>query len=118
MAILVEEGLHPNGTDLVKEARLNPVARANAEPQRMVRAIPLGEDLAVIGLALEPMIAEEDGEQYFAAVLSVIGGRESKFVPTVPVKLVLGELARLKLSDLREKLAQAIDGPKKEEAQQ
>lgn len=95
----------------MREARLNPVAKANAEPQRLVRAIPLGEDLAVIGCTLEPMLAEEDGEKYFCAVLSVIGGRESKFVPTIPVKLALGELCRIKLSDLRVKLAEAIDGP-------
>jgi len=112
MPVIVEEGLHPNGMDLVKEARLNPVAKANAEPQRLVRAMPLGEDLAALGLTLEPMLTEEDGETYFCAVLTVVGGRESKFIPTVPVKLPLGELCRIKLSDLRGKLTEAIDGPK------
>lgn len=96
----------------MREARLNPVAQANAEPQRTVRAISLGEDYAALGLTLEPMLVEEDGEKYFCAVLSVVGGRESQFVPMVPVKLVLGELARVPLSQLREKLAAAIDGPK------
>ena len=90
---------------------MNPVAQANAEPQRMVRAISLGEDYAALGLTLEPMLVEEDGEKFFCAVLSVVGGRESKLVPLTPVKLVLGELCRIKFSDLRVKLAEAIDGP-------
>lgn len=88
----------------------NGVARANAEPQRMVRAIPLGEDYAAIGVTLEPMVSEEDGERFFCVVLSVVGGRESKLVPLVPTKLVLGELARIPFSQMREKFAEAIDG--------
>jgi len=110
MAILVEEGLHPNGMDLVKEARLNPIAKANGAPQQMVRALPIGENYAVLGVTIEPTIVMEDGEQSFAAILTVVGGRHSDLVPTIPVKLVLGELARIKLPDLREKLAAAIDG--------
>jgi hypothetical protein len=116
MAILVEEGLHPNGTDLVKEARLNGVARANAVPQQKVEFLPIGEGYAILGLTLEPMLDET--RENFCAVLTIVGGRQSDLVPTVPVKLVLGELGRISLADLREKLAQAIDGPKKEEAQQ
>lgn len=114
MAILIEEGLHPNGMDLVKEARLNPVARANAEPQKMVRAISLGEGYAAIGLTLEPMISSDsdEAEPHFCAVLTVVGGRESELVPMMPVKVILGEVGRLPVSKVRAMIASAIDGPK------
>ncbi len=112
MAIIVEEGLHPNGMDLVKEARLNGVARANAEPQRRVQALRIGEGYVVIGLSLEPVLSPSaEGEPEFAAVLSLVGGRESELMPTMPVKMVVGELCRLSLSDLRAKLAGLLDGP-------
>lgn len=113
MRIEVIEGGRPDGTDFVMGAHHhNPIARANAEPQRMVPAISLGEGYAALGVTLEPMIAEEGDEKFFCAVLSVVGGRESKLVPLVPVKVILGELGRVKVSDLRLKLAEAIDGPK------
>ena len=106
--VTVIEGGAPNGTDLVMgDHHLNSVAKANGVPQRMVRAIPIGEDYAVLGISLEPMLSE-DG--HLCAVLTVVGGRESSLVPTVPVKLVLGELGRISLADLREKLGKAIDG--------
>jgi hypothetical protein len=110
VAILVEEGLHPNGMDLVKEARLNPVARANAVPQRKVEFLPIGEGYVVLGMTLEPMLDET--QESLCAVLTVVGGRPSDLVPTIPVKLVLGELGRISLADLRQRLTQAIDGPK------
>ena len=111
MGILVIEEGQPCGRDLVVgEHRHNPIAKANGAPQQMVRALPIGESYAVLGVTIEPTIVMEDGEQSFAAILTVVGGRHSDLVPTVPVKLVLGELARIKLPDLREKLAAAIDG--------
>lgn len=112
MAIEVIEGGRADGTDLVVgDHLLNPVAKANGVPQRMVRAIPIGEDYAVLGISLEPMLsAGAEGEQDLCAVLTVVGGRESSLVPTVPVKLILGEVCRISLADLREKLGKAIDG--------
>ena len=116
MAIIVIEEGAPNGTDLVMGDHLvNPVARANAEPVKHVRAIPLGDGYVVIGLSLEPMLspnADQDGDD-FCCVLSLVGGRESSLMPTIPVKVVLGELARLSLADVKSKLAQAIDGEPK-----
>jgi hypothetical protein len=109
---VIEEG-HPGGRDLVvmgKEARLNEIARANGVPQRHVAAMPIGEGYAVLGLTLEPMLSED--KESFCAVLTVVGGRQSDLVPMVPVKLVLGELARVSLTQLRERLATAIDGPR------
>ncbi len=110
--IVIEEGA-PNGTDLVVgESRFNPTAIANAQPQRQVQALRIGDGYAVLGLILEPVLSPNgEGEPEFCAVLSVVGGRESDLVPMMPVKLVLGELARLSLPDLRAKLAAAIDGP-------
>jgi hypothetical protein len=113
--IVIEEGA-PNGTDLVVgDHHLNPVARANAEPVRHVRAIPLGDGYVVIGLSLEPVMspnADQDGDD-FCAVLSLVGGRESSLMPTIPVKIILGELARLPLAMVKSKLAHAIDGEPK-----
>jgi len=112
--VTVIEGGAPNGTDLVMgEHHVNPVAKANVVPQRMVRAIPLGEGYAVLGLSLEPMVSDDE---HLCAVLTIVGGRESSLVPTIPVKLVLGELGRISLSDLREKLGKAIDGKPTETA--
>lgn len=119
MAILIEEGLRPNGDDLVvSEHHLNPVARANAEPVKHVRAVPLGDGYVVIGLSLEPMLSPSaDGEtDDFCAVLSVVGGRESRLVPTIPVKVVLGELARLSMDAVKAKIQAAIDGTKDQPA--
>lgn len=114
MAIVVIEEGAPNGTDLVlNEARFNPVAQANAVPQRMVPVMPLGDGYVALGVTLEPAITP-DGDS-FAVVLSFVGGRESSLVPTKPVKIVLGELARIPLVQLKERLANVIDG-KAEEA--
>jgi len=114
MAIVVIEEGNPNGTDLVVgEHTLNPVAKANGVPQKFVRAIPIGEEYAVLGLSLEPMLSDDE---HLCAVLTVVGGRESSLMPTVPVKLVLGELGRISLADLREKLGAAIDGKPSETA--
>ena len=108
--VVIEEG-HPNGTDLVVGAHLrNPVAQANAAPQRRIEVLPIGENYVVAGVAIEPVLS--DDKDHLCVVLSVVGGRASDLVPTIPVKLVLGELARVKLEDLRGKLAAAIDGPK------
>ena len=112
--VVIEEGA-PNGTDLVvKEARLNPVAVANAVPQRTVPVMPLGDGYVALGVTLEPAITP-DGDS-FAVILSFVGGRESSLVPTKPVKIVLGELARIPLLQLKERLGNAID-QKPEEAQ-
>jgi len=114
MAIQVIEGGRPDGADLViGDHHVNPVAKANGVPQKFVRAIPLGEGYAVLGLSLEPMLSDDE---HLCAVLTVVGGRESSLMPTVPVKLVLGELGRISLSDLREKLGKAIDGKPTETA--
>ncbi|RPJ39791.1 MAG: hypothetical protein EHM35_01405 [Planctomycetaceae bacterium] len=116
MGILVIEGGCANGMDLVVgDHRFNPVAQANGAPQRQVRVLPIGEDFVIIGLSIEPTIVMEGDEQSFAAVLSVVGGRESTLVPTIPVKLVLGELARIPLAQLRERLGAVIDGATKGE---
>ena len=120
MAIVIEEGLHPNGMDLVMgEHRHNGVARANAVPQRPINVMPVGDGFVVAGISLEAMLSPD--RDYLCAVLSVVGGRHSELVPMVPVKILLGELARVPLDQLREKLSAAIDGPKEpppvEEAQ-
>jgi hypothetical protein len=117
MGILVIEGGRPDGSDFVMgDHHRNPVARANGAAQRHVQALRVGDGYAVLGLTLEPVLSPNaEGEPEFCAVLSVVGGRESDLVPMVPVKMVLGELARIPLAALREKLAAAIDGPKAEE---
>ena len=92
------------------EHHLNGVARANAAPQRRIEVLPIGENYVVAGVAIEPVLS--DDKDHLCVVLSVVGGRASDLVPTIPVKLVLGELARVRLEDLRGKLAAAIDGPK------
>jgi hypothetical protein len=102
----------------VKEARLNGVALANAAPQRRINVLDVGEGYVVAGVSIEPVLSFDSSEEEnkLAIILTVVGGRKSDLVPTVPVKLVVGELASLPLSKLREKLAAAIGGDKPEEA--
>ncbi len=117
MRIEVIEGGRADGTDLVvmREARLNPTAVANAAPQKAVRVVEIGEGYAVLGLGIEPMLSlDSDEGQHFCAVLTVVGGRQSDLVPMKPVKLILGEVGRIEITKLREMFAKAIDGPKED----
>lgn len=102
------------------ESRINPVALANAAPQRRINVLDVGDSYVVAGVSIEPVLSFDSGEDenQLAVILTVVGGRQSELVPTIPVKLVLGELARIPLSKLREKLAAAIDGPKEPEVSQ
>ena len=87
----------------------NPVALANAPARREVTTMPIGEGYALLGLTLEPMMSDDE---HVCAVLTIVGVRESRIGLPKPAKLVLGELGRISLADLRAKLAEAIDGPK------
>ena len=100
------------------ESRFNPTALANAVPQRRINVLDAGEGYVVAGVSIEPVLSFDSGEEenQLAIILTVVGGRKSDLVPTMPVKLVIGELARIPLSKLREKLAAAIDGDKPVEA--
>lgn len=120
MAIIVIEQGRPDGGDLVVgEHHLNPVARANAEPQKAVRVIDIGEGYGIIGLTLEPVVSfsSDETEQYFCAVLSVVGGKRSDLVPMEVTKLIIGEVGRLPVSKLREMLSRAL-GPEQPEVAQ
>lgn len=115
MAIIVIEEGAPNGTDLVVgEHHTNGVARLNAVPQKRIPVLDVGESYVVAGVSIEPVLSFDSGEEenQLAVILTVVGGRKSELVPTIPVKLVIGELARIPLSKLREKLQAAIDGDK------
>lgn len=96
----------------MREARLNPVAVANAAPQKHVRAIDTGDGYAVIGIALEPVtsISSDEGEANFCAVLTVVGGKQSELMPMTPVKLILGEVGQIPVAKLRAMFAKALEG--------
>jgi len=69
------------------EHRRNPVAIANAVPQRRdVPVADLGEGIGLVGLSLEPIRTPEGG---FAVGLMAQGGRLSDLVPMQPRKVLL-----------------------------
>lgn len=77
--------------------RNNPVARANAQPRQMARIMLLGDTgIGLLGLQLLPV---KDGED-FVVKLAAIGGRASDLIPLEPRPVILGEIARLKESEL------------------
>lgn len=114
MRVIVEEGLMPNGTDLVVmgEHNLNGVALANAKAKAPVRYIDIGDGYGVIGVSVDPVLGlDSDGSTDLCVILSVVGGKVSDLMPMQPVKLVLTELAKVPLPELRKKLEAALNPP-------
>lgn len=106
MAILVEEGLHPNGIDLVvKDARLNPVAQANAVPQKQVEVRLIGDGFAVTGCSLQ--LVPMEGEMRVAVVIH--GCKPSQLVPVTKLAgVVVGFVGKIELEALKKNLAQGL----------
>lgn len=98
----------------MKDARLNPVARANAVPQQAIRVLKLGDTgYGMLGLGLEGAIV--DGK--FQVLLIGSFARVSDLMPiNAVVKMPLATCAQLDLADLVQKIAAGLDGPKEEDA--
>ena len=65
----------------------------------------IGDGYAVLGCSLEPAI---DSEGNLSIVLSLVGGRDSVITGMQPVKLPLGELAKIPVAKVQELLAKAM----------
>jgi hypothetical protein len=76
----------------------NPVAQANAVPQRQIKVMDLGDDIALAGISLEP-IRGPGGE--FAVAIVATGGRMSQFVPLQPVRVMIGMIPVMPLAHIK-----------------
>src|SRR5262245_14529621 len=109
MAILVEEGLRPDGTDLVVgEHRFNPqgIAKAHARPVLKLATLDLGEDFQVSQEIR--IISAIDGED-LCFVLSIFGGKSSLVAGAVGGPMILGEIGRIPIADLKARIASAME---------
>lgn len=88
--------------------RTNPVAIANAVPQKQVQVTPLGDGYCLAGLTLLPT---QDEEGNFCVVVAALGGRQSDLVPMRPVPLFLGEVCKTSLEALKKRIGELLDGP-------
>lgn len=84
------------------EHRHNPIAQANSEPRKMVQAIDLGDEFALIGLQLMPAL--DESKENLVVLLAAIGGRNSPLVPLQPKPVVIMELTKVPLASIRRAL--------------
>lgn len=80
--------------------RYNPVAQANSGPQQTVNVLDLGEDVALLGVMLRPVVDTVTNELVIR--LEMVGGHASPILGGFAPKPVgIGELARLPLAQVR-----------------
>lgn len=104
--IVIEEGA-ANGTDLVvNEARNNPLARAKAEGRPIQEVFDLGDDFALAGVAIRPVFDETKENLCF--ILVAAAGPVSKLVGVQAVPVIVGELARVPIAELKAKVKQVL----------
>lgn len=84
----------------VNEARQNPLAKAKAEGRPIQDVFELGDDFALAGLAIKP-VWEDEKKEVVCFVLVVAAGPSSKLVGVRAVPVIIGELARIPLADLK-----------------
>ncbi len=81
--------------------RFNPTARAVAEGKQVARALDIGENFALLGTQLIPIVQGDD----LAVYLAVVGGKESPISGLQPHPVILREIARVPLGNVRRALA-------------
>lgn len=86
--------------------RFNPVARAAAQGKQVVRALDIGEGFALLGTQLLPVLQGEE----LVIFLTVIGGKDSPVVGLEPRPVVVREIARVPLANVRRALAGGEEG--------
>lgn len=83
--------------------RTNPVAIANAQPRQVtqpMQAMDLGEEVALIGVMLRPVIDTVTNELVIR--LEMVGGHNSPILGgLMPREVPVGELVRLPLAKVR-----------------
>lgn len=80
--------------------RTNPVAIANAQPRQMTQAMDLGEEVALLGVMLRPVIDTVTKELVIR--LEMVGGHNSPILGGLtPREVPVGELVRLPLAKVR-----------------
>lgn len=108
MAIVIEEGLMPNGTDLVVgEANGNPLHRAKEAGQQIVKVVDLGDDFGMAGVRLD-VAWDGEAKEHLCVLLVVDAGKNSRLMGLQVVPTVLAELGRIKVADLKAGIAQAL----------
>lgn len=92
-----------------KESRLNPIAMANAVPQKEIDFLKLCDGYGLLGIGLKPHIGD-DGMLRILIVANC--ARVSELVPiNAIVPLVLGETIAIPVKDIAARIATVLDGP-------
>lgn len=81
------------------EHRDNPFSRAKAAGNQIVRALDLGDNIALTGVQLIP--AMDEAKENLVVLLCAVGGRQSPLMPLEPRPAVIGELVKVPLATLR-----------------
>lgn len=106
MAILVEEGLMPNGTDLVMgESNHNPIAQAKKRGDEIVQVAALGDGFALLGLSLEPVMV--DGKMQAFVVANCCKPSAIVGIDRV-VKVAMGKVGEIDLNGLKANIAKGL----------
>lgn len=82
----------------------NPLAQAKAEGKPIVKVADIGDGLALAGCSVELAV---DGEGNLCVLAFAIGGRPSRLVPMEPVKVLVGELAKIPMADFKKAIEEA-----------
>jgi hypothetical protein len=111
MAIMVIEGGAPNGTDLVVgDHHSNGLSRAKEAGQQIVKVVDLGDDYGMAGVRLD-IAWDSEAKENLCVLLVVDAGKNSRLVGLQVVPTVIAELGRIKVSDLKAGIANALHPP-------
>lgn len=84
------------------EHRNNVFSQAKAAGNQIVRAMDLGEGLALLGVQLMPVL--DEAKENLVILLAAVGGRPSQLIPIEPRPVIVAELAKVPLASLRKAL--------------
>ena len=110
MGILVIEEGAPNGMDFVVGDHLvNPLSRAKEAGQQILKVVDLGDEYALANIQLQP--AFDETKEHLCVLLVAVAGRNSPLVGLQAVPVVIGEVGRVKVADLKAGIAAALSPP-------
>jgi hypothetical protein len=90
----------------VGEHRVNGFSQAKAAGQQIIKVADLGDEFALKGVRLETVF--DTDKEHLCVLLVVEAGKNSRLVGLQVVPTVVAELARIKISDLKAGIAEAI----------
>lgn len=88
----------------------NPLSVAKKNGQQIVKVVDLGDDFGLVDIKLVPMFADEEKKTLAIGVV-VVAGPTSRIAGITPVPVVIAEVGRITVEELRSSVARALQPP-------